>query len=73
MSYEQLLEAARRITDETERLKFYRAADRLLIEEAAIIPLFHGQQHYLIKPWVRRYPCSPIRVSYWKDVILDPH
>jgi ABC-type oligopeptide transport system substrate-binding subunit/predicted Ser/Thr protein kinase len=72
-SYEQLLEAARRITDETERLKFYRAADRVLIEEAAIIPLFHGQQHYLIKPWVRRFPCSPIRVSYWKDAILDPH
>ena len=72
-SYEQLLESARRIADEAERVKFYRAADRLLIEEAAIIPLFHGQHHFLIKPWVERFPTSPIRTSYWKDVILSPH
>jgi len=71
--YEQLLESARRITDQAERSKFYRAADRLLIEDAAIIPFFHGQQFLLVKPWVRRYPMSSIRVSYWKDVIIDPH
>jgi oligopeptide transport system substrate-binding protein len=71
--YEQLLESARRIADDADQIKFYRAADRLLVEDAPIIPLTHGRQHYLVKPWVRRYPVSAIRTSYWKDVIIEPH
>ena len=39
--YEQLLEAARRINDPVERLKFYQAADRLLIQEAGSMPLYY--------------------------------
>ena len=71
--YERTLEAARRITDEAERTKFYRAADRLLIEEAAILPLFHGRYHQLVKPWVKRFPISPIGASYWEEVIIERH
>jgi ABC-type transport system substrate-binding protein len=71
--YERTLESARRITDEAERTKFYRAADRLLIEEAAILPLFHGRYHQLVKPWVKRFPISPIGASYWEEVIIEGH
>ena len=41
--YEQLLEAARRVNDPVERLKFYQAADRLLMQEAAH-RRFRGEQ-----------------------------
>jgi ABC-type oligopeptide transport system substrate-binding subunit len=58
---------------EAERLKFYAAADRLLVQEAPVIPLFYDSVHYLLKPWVRRYPISPLRADYWKDVIIEPH
>jgi ABC-type oligopeptide transport system substrate-binding subunit len=71
--YEQLLETARRSADQAERLRFYAAADRLLVQEAPIIPLFHERQHYLLKPWVKRYPISPFGADYWKDVIIEPH
>ena len=68
-----MLEAARRIPDQAERVKFYQAADRLLIEEAAILPLFHARNHILVKPWVKRYPISPLHAAYWKYVIIEPH
>jgi ABC-type oligopeptide transport system substrate-binding subunit len=71
--YEQLLETARRSADQAERLKFYAAADRLLVQEAPIIPLYYVRQHYLIKPWVKRYPISPLKANYWKDVIIEAH
>jgi oligopeptide transport system substrate-binding protein len=71
--YEQLLETARRSADHTERLKFYAAADRLLMQEAPILPLFYGRWHYLLKPWVKRYPISPLKASYWKDVLIEAH
>jgi len=71
--YEQLLETTRRSADQAERLKFYAVADRLLMQEAPILPLFYGRWHYLLKPWVKRYPVSPLKASYWKDVIIEAH
>ena len=71
--YEQLLDAARRVTDPVERLKLYQAADRLLMQEAGIMPLTYQQWHYLIKPWVKKYPISALAATYWKDVIIEAH
>jgi ABC-type oligopeptide transport system substrate-binding subunit len=71
--FEQLLESARRMTDAVERLKFYQAADRLLMDEAGVIPLTYGYYHCWSKPWITRFPASPLKVTYWKDVIIEPH
>jgi ABC-type oligopeptide transport system substrate-binding subunit len=71
--FEQLLESARRMTDPAERMKFYQAADRLLMDEAGLIPLTYERYHGLLKPWVKRYPVSPIKNTYWKDIIIEPH
>jgi oligopeptide transport system substrate-binding protein len=66
-AYERLVEEARRLTDQLERMKLYQQADRVLVEEAAIMPVSYNQRHLLVKPWVRRYP------GPWKDVIIEPH
>jgi len=51
----------------------YRQADRILVEEAPVLPLAYGRFHMLVKPWGRRYLTSPLRWWYWKDVIIEPH
>jgi ABC-type oligopeptide transport system substrate-binding subunit/type II secretory pathway predicted ATPase ExeA len=71
--YEQLLTKARGITDPTDRLKFYQAADRMLMQTVGMLPLFYSRRHWLVKPWVKRYPVSVSSASYWKDVIIEPH
>ncbi|UCH09124.1 MAG: AAA family ATPase [Fidelibacterota bacterium] len=72
-TYDRLVEEARRLMDQGERMKLYGQADRILIEEAPIMPFTYGRSGYLLKPWVRRFPTSPMKVWFWKDVIIEPH
>jgi ABC-type oligopeptide transport system substrate-binding subunit len=51
----------------------YRRADRILADEALLLPLLYGRFHLLVKPWVSKYPVSPIQESFWKDVVIEPH
>ena len=72
-TYDRLVEEARRIMDQGERMRLYGQADRILIEEAAILPLYYLRSHLLVKPWVKKYPTSAIKWWFWKDVIIEPH
>jgi oligopeptide transport system substrate-binding protein len=72
-AYDKLVEEARRVMDQAERMKMYRQADRILIEEAVVLPLTHERSHRLVKPWVRKYPTSKSKTRLWGDVIIEPH
>jgi oligopeptide transport system substrate-binding protein len=72
-TYEQGVAEARRATDQEQRMRLYRQADQILVEEAALMPLTYSRVHLLVKPWVRKYPISVMRGWFWKDVILAPH
>jgi oligopeptide transport system substrate-binding protein len=72
--YERRLDQARQITDQARRMALYQQADRILIEEAVVVPLVYMQSHLLLKPWVRRFPTAAIKSpGFWKDVIIEPH
>jgi ABC-type oligopeptide transport system substrate-binding subunit/class 3 adenylate cyclase len=71
--YEALVERAGRCADQDKRMELYGQADRMLLEEAVIVPLGPERRHLLIKPWVSRYPLSPFRRGFWQDVIIESH
>ena len=54
-------------------MRLYQQADRLLVEQVALLPLTYGRWHLLVQPWVRRYRTSPLNWWFWKDVIVEPH
>jgi ABC-type oligopeptide transport system substrate-binding subunit len=68
--FKRLMDAARRIADQAERVKYCQAADRLLIEDAAVIPLTYACRHDLLKPWVKSFPVSPLETFYWKYIVM---
>jgi ABC-type oligopeptide transport system substrate-binding subunit len=73
-AYERLLDEARQTTDQAERMQVYRQADRILMEEAVIMPLSYTPMHLLLKPWIRKFPTTAIKnPGFWKDVIIEPH
>ncbi len=72
-AFDQLVKAASQVSDQGERVKLYQAADRILIEEAAVIPLWYQRYHVLVKPWISHFRLSPMRSWHWKDVIIEPH
>jgi ABC-type oligopeptide transport system substrate-binding subunit/class 3 adenylate cyclase len=72
-TYEELVERAGRGSDRAERMELYGQADRMLVEEAIVLPLGQRPKYLLIKPWVSRYPVIVWRGAPWTDVIIEPH
>jgi oligopeptide transport system substrate-binding protein len=70
--YDRLLKEARRTSNQGDRIPLYQAADKTLIEEAAIMPLLYGRIHRLLKPWVK-IRGGGINSLSLKDTILEPH
>ena len=66
-----LMEEARRVTDQGARIPLYQQADRILMAEAAIMPLAYSRSHLLVKPWVSKFPACAIKNWFWKDVVVE--
>jgi ABC-type oligopeptide transport system substrate-binding subunit/DNA-binding SARP family transcriptional activator len=71
--YDGLMERARGIMDQGERMRLYGRADRILMEDAVLMLLHYARLHLLVKPWVTRYPSAPHSTAFWKDVVIEPH
>ena len=73
---EQLLEEAARTPDRARRLAMYREADRILVnDEAVVVPLTYQNLRNveLLKPWVKgaRYDASG---SFGlRAIVIEPH
>jgi ABC-type oligopeptide transport system substrate-binding subunit len=72
-AYTELVEGARRVLDQAERMRMYQQAEKILVEEAPILPLCYGRFHMLMKPWVKKLFTSSLKWWTWKDVVLEPH
>jgi oligopeptide transport system substrate-binding protein len=73
---EQLLEEAAHTTDRTRRLAMYREADRILVnEEAVVVPLGYsfGADIELLKPWVKGVKYNALGNNSLKDIVIEPH
>jgi ABC-type oligopeptide transport system substrate-binding subunit len=71
--YLSLVEQARRVVDPQQRMVLYAQAEQIMAEQVPLLPLSYARQHLLVKPWVRRYPCSATGAFFWKDVVIEPH
>jgi oligopeptide transport system substrate-binding protein len=69
--YEDAMEAARPIRDRVQRLEKIAEAEQVILDEAAIIPLYVYTQLHLRKPYVRdlaiNLPDQPPLIEAWLD------
>ena len=72
-TFDRLVEQAGRITNQRERIELYQQADKILIENAVLMPLTYGRSPLLVKPWVKRLVYAPHRKVFWQDVIIESH
>jgi len=72
-TFEELVEKARRLPDQSERIRLYQEADRILIEDAGIVPLGYGRNDLFVKPWVKNMFFPPLVMPGMKYLILEPH
>jgi ABC-type oligopeptide transport system substrate-binding subunit len=71
-TYNTLVEQALFIAVPEEKKKLHAQADRILVEEAPIIPLTYSQAHVLAKPWVR-FAAPAYVSSCWRGIVIEPH
>jgi len=70
---DRLVQAAVRIFDPAERLRYIQAVDRYMTEEAKFLQFYYSWDHILLKPWVKVYPFAHPTFGYWSHVILESH
>jgi ABC-type oligopeptide transport system substrate-binding subunit len=66
----KLLEQARVETDEKKRFELYNKAEQTIVDEAAWIPLFVGDEYNLTKPWVKGMIYPPFVIPRLKYVTI---
>ena len=54
-----LLEEARRELDHEKRMELYRRAEEIIVNESPWIPIYHGINYVLVKPYVEGLTISP--------------
>jgi oligopeptide transport system substrate-binding protein len=67
-----LLERAGVETDFDRSLELYQQAEQLMVEDAACIPLFFGQNYILVKPYVKGYNLTPQGYAMLNTVSIEP-
>ncbi len=70
--YWNLVDNAALALNQEERLKLYRQADKIVCEEAPIIPIGHLRGHSLTKPWIKNFHINQGPFKF-RDVIIEPH
>ncbi|GBD08542.1 putative deoxycholate-binding periplasmic protein YgiS [Candidatus Thermoflexus japonica] len=70
-TYAALLDQALESRNPEERWLLYQKAEALLMQDLPVFPLAYSHWGLFLKPWVRRFPVSPLKWWFWKHVILD--
>lgn len=68
---DELLERARLERDPAKRTQLYRQAERIIVAEAAWVPLTHGIVHTLVKPYVKGFSASSAIHPWLRDIRLE--
>jgi oligopeptide transport system substrate-binding protein len=66
-----LLDQAAIEQDKAVRLAMYQQAEQLVVDDAPCLPLFHGTNYILVKPYVKDYALSPLGIPDLSKVYLE--
>ncbi|GAB4201211.1 MAG: ABC transporter substrate-binding protein [Bacteroidia bacterium] len=72
VDFDLLYEKTLRTTDEKEKIKLYREMDKILIDQAPIIPLYYDEVVRLVSHKVKGLNMNPINVLTLKHVEKNP-
>ncbi len=69
--YDRLVDAAAAETDPARRLAELASAEKLLLSDLPLIPLYDGVWLHLVKDYVRGYSPNVLGYAYSKDISLE--
>lgn len=66
-----MLDKAGAETDELKSLDMYRQVEQMLVDDAACLPLWFGQNYILVKPYVKNYVLNPMGFVWLNKVRIE--
>jgi oligopeptide transport system substrate-binding protein len=57
--------------DAAASLELYRQAEQMLVDDAAILPLWFGEDYILVKPYVQGYELNPLGFAWLNKVTIE--
>ena len=70
---DRLLEQARVEQDVETRMSYYQQAEEIIIADAPWIPLYHGTEYVLIKPYVKGLSITSQGMYFLENAYLEGH
>lgn len=71
LEYDKLILAASAKTDTQERFKTLAEAEKILLDQYPILPIYHYSDSYLIDPSVKGLTFNAIEVINYKDIYIE--
>ena len=68
---DQKLEAARVEADTEARLELYHEAEQAIVDDAPWLPLWFGENYFLVKPSVKGFQPAPMGIPILKDIWIE--
>lgn len=69
--FDRLVGEAGRISSVEERNKIYQAAEKILLGEMPVVPLYFNTQNYLVHPSVKNWRADHLWTRFYTDVSLQ--
>ncbi len=69
---DDLLDRAAVEPDNAQSLALYRQAEQMMVDDAACLPLWFGQNYILVKPYVQGYELNPMGFAMLNKVSIKP-
>lgn len=69
--YDSLLHRSRTAVDPAGRVLLLAAAERAMLEDVPVIPVFHRVTKRLVKPWVGGYAANPLGHLASRDLAIE--
>lgn len=70
--FDSLYALAQRTSEQAERMRLLALAERRLMEDAVVSPLYHERSVRLLQPWVRDLPINGMEYRDLRAVWFDP-
>jgi oligopeptide transport system substrate-binding protein len=71
--YDALLQEASFTTDTQKRRNLLESAEKLMLSDYPIVPIFFFSSHRLIRPYVKGEIANPLNRLYSKHLAIEPH
>jgi oligopeptide transport system substrate-binding protein len=70
---DSLIQQANRSSDQAQSFTLYQQAEKIIVDEAACMPLSFGKSYTLVKPHVKGFSINALGFAAFSNVSIAPH